>query len=83
MSSLVKFCQRLSNYVKTKKILTDNKKLLDLIANTLLEEETITKEQIDYLVEHGHLPKEEKTETKNNEEITIKKIKKQKKEDTN
>ncbi|MBQ8681616.1 MAG: ATP-dependent zinc metalloprotease FtsH [Bacilli bacterium] len=49
-------------YEKTKKILTKNKDLLDLIANTLLEEETITKEQIDYLVEHGHLPKEEKEE---------------------
>ena len=47
-------------YEKTKKIIKDNKDLLDLIANTLLEEETITKEQIDYLVEHKHLPKEEK-----------------------
>ena len=46
-------------YEKTKKIINDNKKLLDLIAKTLLEEETITKEQIDYLVEHGKLPKEE------------------------
>ena len=62
-------------YTKTKKIIKDNKKLLDLIAKTLLEEETITKEQIDYLVEHGHLPKEdkdnkkeEKEETKKNEE---------------
>lgn len=54
-------------YKKTKDILTKNKKLLDLIANTLLEEETITKEQIDYLVEHGHLPKEETvTEEKSN-----------------
>ena len=49
-------------YEKTKKILTKNKDLLDLIANTLLEEETITKEQIDYLTEHGHLPKEENIE---------------------
>ena len=44
-----------------------NKDLLDLIANTLLEHETITKEQIDYLVEHGHLPIEEKTETSKEE----------------
>ncbi len=49
-------------YAKTKKILKENKKLLDLIANTLLEEETITKEQIDSLVKTGHLPKEEKKE---------------------
>lgn len=43
-------------YAKTKKILKENKDLLDLIANTLLEEETITKEQIDSLVKNGHLP---------------------------
>ena len=49
-------------YAKTKKLLTENKKLLELIANTLLEEETITKEQIDYLVENGHLPKKEEEE---------------------
>ena len=29
------------------------------IANTLLEHETITKEQIDYLVENGSMPSEE------------------------
>ena len=45
-------------YKVTTMIITENRKLLDLIANTLLEEETITKEQIDYLVEHGHLPKD-------------------------
>ena len=49
-------------YEKTKKIISENKKLLTLIADTLLEYETITKEQIDYLVENGHMPgeKEEK-----------------------
>ena len=46
-------------YEKTKKILSENKDLLDLIANTLLEYETITKEQIDYLVKNGCMPKEE------------------------
>ena len=51
-------------YEKTKKIIKENKDLLDLIAKTLLEEETITKEQIDYLVEHKHLPKEEKDNDK-------------------
>ena len=38
-------------YEKTKQIISENKELLDLIANTLLEYETITKEQIEYLVE--------------------------------
>ncbi len=46
-------------YEVTKKILSENKDLLDLIANTLLEYETITKEQIEYLVEHGCMPDED------------------------
>ena len=61
MRSIINSC-----YDKTKKIITENKDLLKLIAETLLEEETITKEQIEYLVEHGHL--EEKEDTKNIEE---------------
>ncbi len=43
-------------YEKTRKIIKENKDLLDLIANTLLEYETITKEQIDYLVKNGCMP---------------------------
>ena len=40
--------------------------------------------QIDYLVEHGHLPKEEVENKKTITETTeIKKTRKQKKEDTN
>ena len=58
-------------YERTKKLIKENKKLLELLANTLLEEETITKEQIDYLVENGHLPKEEK-EIKEEKENTKK-----------
>jgi len=60
-------------YENSKKILNENKELLKLIAETLLEEETITKEQIDYLVEHGHLPKEENTEATDKTEETPKK----------
>ena len=63
MRSIINDC-----YTKTKKLIKDNKKLLDLIAKTLLEEETITKEQIDYLVEHGRLPKEEKNNNDTKEE---------------
>ena len=58
MRSIINNC-----YEKTKKIITENKDLLKLIANTLLEEETITKEEIDYLVEHGHLNKSEENKT--------------------
>ena len=43
-------------YSKATKIIKDNKKLLDLIANALLEHETLTKEQIEYLVENGCMP---------------------------
>lgn len=43
-------------YKEAIRIIKNERKLLDLIANTLLECETITKEQIDYLVEHGCLP---------------------------
>ncbi len=46
-------------YEVTKKIIKENLDLLHLIANTLLKYETITKEQIEYLVEHGHMPNEE------------------------
>ena len=44
-----------SCYDKSKKILKENQKLLKLIAETLLDLETITKEQIDSLVEHGKI----------------------------
>lgn len=45
-------------YTNAKKIIKENRKLLNLIADTLLEYETLTKEQIDYLVENGHMPEE-------------------------
>ena len=54
MRSIINEC-----YDKTKKIIKDNKNLLKLIAETLIEEETITKEQIDSLVETGKLPNNE------------------------
>ena len=44
---------------KATEIIKKNKDLLKLIAETLLEYETLTKEQIDYLVEHGKMPKED------------------------
>ena len=74
MRSIINNC-----YEKTKKILKENQDLLTLIANTLLEEETITKEQIDYLVTNGHLPKEEDNKEKSKDDS---KEDKKKKEDT-
>ena len=44
---------------KATEIIKKNKDLLKLIAETLLEYETLTKEQIDYLVENGKMPKED------------------------
>jgi cell division protease FtsH len=49
-------------YAETLKILKENKKLLELIADKLVEHEVLTKEQIDYLVIRGKLPEEEKLE---------------------
>jgi len=55
-------------YEKTKKLIKENEDLLELIATTLLEEETITKEQIDSLVKTGHLPNDDtKTVSKEKE----------------
>ena len=54
-------------------IINKNKDLLKLIAETLLEYETLTKEQIDYLVENGKMPEE--TEETNLEKMSITKLK--------
>ena len=40
---------------------------MDLIAKTLLEHEQITAEEIDYLLEHRHLKRDEKPEA--NQEV--------------
>lgn len=43
-------------YIRTKEILTEKKDLLELIAQTLLEVETLDAAQIQHLKEHGTLP---------------------------
>ena len=73
-----------TQYDLAKKIIKDNKDLLDLIANALLEKETITREEITFLVKNKRLPKEDeiledKAETKK-EESDKKEDKKSKKE---
>ena len=45
-------------YKKATEILTENADLVKLIADALLERETLTKEQIEYLVENKKLPKD-------------------------
>jgi len=44
---------------KATEIIKKNKDLLELIADALLEYETLTKEQIDYLVKNGKMPEED------------------------
>ena len=46
-------------HAKATEIIKQNMDLLKLIAESLLEQETLTKEEIDYLVANGHLPKDE------------------------
>ena len=58
---------------KAKEIINNNKDLLELIANTLLEYETLTKEQIDYLVKNGHMPDE--TDETSYEKMSVTKLK--------
>jgi len=47
-------------YEKTQQIIKENVDLLKLIAEALLEKETLTKEEIEYLVKNGKLPEEVK-----------------------
>ncbi|MBQ6323833.1 MAG: ATP-dependent zinc metalloprotease FtsH [Bacilli bacterium] len=56
---------------KAHEIINKNKSLLKLIAETLLEYETLTKEQIDYLVENGKMPDEDEN---NLESLSITKL---------
>ena len=48
-------------YENAKKIISENRDLLELIASSLLKYETLTKEQIDYLVENGKMPVEDES----------------------
>ena len=68
-------------HAKATEIIKQNMDLLKLIAESLLEQETLTKEEIDYLVANGHLPKDnqEVVETKE-DKITKNKKKKDKTE---
>lgn len=65
----------LKQYEVAKKIIQENMDLLDLIAQTLLKYETITKEQIDYLVENGHMPEEDNKEEVSLEDLTLEELK--------
>ena len=59
-------------HAKSTDIIKKNKDLLKLIAETLLEYETLTKEQIDYLVENGTMPEDDNTSL---EKMSVTKLK--------
>ena len=67
-------------YERTREILTEKRELLNLIATTLLEVETLDREQINHLKDHGTLPdrpydkngKDEETKTTSNQEDVAK-----------
>ncbi|WP_020062135.1 ATP-dependent zinc metalloprotease FtsH [Bacillus sp. 123MFChir2] len=65
MQSIMKEC-----YARAKQILTENRDKLDIIANTLLEVETLDAEQINHLCEHGTLP-ERKTSSESDVKVNI------------
>ena len=68
-------------YENAKKILKENEDLVKLIAETLLEYETLTKEQIEYLVQNGRMPEESEIEEEVKEEKDSSKKIKDKKQD--
>ena len=60
-------------YARTKRILTERRDLLDLIANTLINIETLNAQQIEHLRDHGVLPPEEEvveSEPQTEKEVT-------------
>ena len=63
-------------HAKATKIIKENMSLLKLIAESLLEQETLTKEEIDYLVANGHLPKDDQEVSGEKEEKVVKTKKK-------
>ncbi|UII56026.1 ATP-dependent zinc metalloprotease FtsH [Cytobacillus spongiae] len=62
-------------YEKARTLLTENRDKLDLVANTLLEVETLDAEQIKHLIDHGKLPDRpvaiEAPEGQKNDEVKV------------
>lgn len=67
IQTIIKEC-----YAKAKKVLTEHRDKLDLIANTLLEIETLDAEQIKHLCDHGKLPERPVAkDTESSEDIKV------------
>ena len=56
-------------YEKAKVIINENRDLLELIAESLLKYETLTKEQIDYIAKYGKMPTEDDMVEEVNDEV--------------
>ena len=63
------------SYTRAKKLLTENRDKLDIIANTLLEVETLDAEQIKHLIDHGRLPDRKVSVENDDMKVTINKKK--------
>jgi len=63
------------SYTRAKKLLTENRDKLDIIANTLLEVETLDAEQIKHLIDHGRLPDRKVSLENDDMKVTINKKK--------
>lgn len=59
------------SYERARKLLTENRDKLNLIANTLLEVETLDAEQIKHLSEHGRLPDRSATSISTDEDVKV------------
>lgn len=66
IQSIIKEC-----YARAKNLLTEHRDKLDIIANTLLEVETLDAEQIKHLVDHGRLPDRSVSIAKDDMKVTI------------
>jgi cell division protease FtsH len=71
-------------YERAKTILTENRDKLELIAQTLLEVETLDAEQIKHLVDHGTLPERKFSDDEKNDDVKVNILSKteEKKDDT-
>ena len=62
-------------YKKTEKIITDNMSLVTLIAENLVEYETLTKEQINYLVSYGKIKELDVSDDDSNNDLSLEELK--------
>ena len=63
------------SYARAKNLLTEHREKLDIIANTLLEVETLDAEQIKHLIDHGRLPERKVSVENDDMKVTINKKK--------